>query len=74
MANKKTIKFGPVARFRALEGDLEILRAAANRHGQTLSAYLRDTVISRALEDLGVDTREQALKALTRKEIGAENL
>ncbi len=74
MASKTTLKFGPVARFRAIEGDIDILRAAATRHGQTLSAYMRDTVISKALDDLGVDTREQALRKLRRAEIDAADL
>ena len=74
MAGKKTIKFGPVTRFRLLDGDLSILRAAAARHGQTLSAYLRDASMARALDDLGVGTREQAAKSLARSEIGAQDL
>jgi hypothetical protein len=74
MANNKTIKFGPVARFRLLEGDLEILRAAAQRHGQTLSAYLRDAVIARALDDVGATTRAEAAKMLARGEISASEL
>lgn len=64
MANIKALKFGPVARFRLLEGDFEILRTAATKHGQTLSAYLREAAISRALEDLGVDSRESALRKI----------
>ncbi len=74
MARKATITFGGVARFRVLEGDLEILRAAAQRHGQTLSAYLREAAIARALDDLGADTRERALKAIRRSEIAAAEL
>ena len=74
MANHKVLKFGPVVRFRVLEGDFEILRAATASQGQTLSAYLRDAAIARALDDLGADTRDQASRKLARAEIAASDL
>lgn len=70
----KTITFGPVARFRTIDGDLAIIRHAAEARGQTLSAYLRDAAMSHALSDLNVATREQAMRKIKRKAIGADEL
>ena len=64
MAVTRTVTFGPIVKFRVLEGDLEIMRAAAARQGQTLSAYLRDAVMEKALDDLGVSTRAEAAKEI----------
>ena len=69
MSNVKAIKFGPIVRFRVLSGDLQILRAAAERAGQTVSAYLREAAIGKALDDYGVPTREAALKRLGKQKL-----
>jgi len=74
MSNRKTIKFGPVVRFRVLDGDLRIIQTAAEQQGQTVSAYLRDAAMARALDDLRADTRAQALRKISRPKTAVSGL
>lgn len=70
----RTVRFGPVARFRTLDGDLTIIRGAAEKRGQTLSAYLRDAAMAHALQDLGCDNRTEAVRKLARRPVSAKDL
>lgn len=74
LSRTTVVKFGPVARFRTLEGDLEIVKAAAQQRGQTLSAYLRDAAMAHALADLHCDTRSQAVRKIRRNPVEAKDL
>ena len=61
------LSFGPLVQFRTLDGDKEIYLAAATQRGQTLSAYIRDSVMAAALADLGCDTRADAHRKVKRR-------
>ena len=69
MAETDKVTFGAIVRFRALEGDPKILQHVATKRGQTLAAYLRDTVMSDALAELGCSTREEAHRKTARRRV-----